>query len=200
MRENRMMRKILITLLVLTITCIGFTGCGSTSETQETTVFVADEQPTNEDEDTDSDGEKKTTTEAKGSEASFIKRITGLWLNGCQNAASAKESAKVVGCTDVSMTEFVERGGKCYMSTYGDIEGEYDGDTVPALSNAAITFSYISPDYTTAKGTVDGKEISFDMGAPNDQVILYSCGGYYTHCAYNGFSSFDAMNDYLLGE
>lgn len=140
------------------------------------------------------------TKPAEGSEAQFIKRIAGLWLNGCEDAASAKESAKAIGITDVSMTEFTESGGVCYMSTYGDVTGEYDGDTVPALSHAAINFSYISPDYSMAKGVVAGEEITFDMGASNDQVIYYSCGGYYTHCAYNGFSSLDAMDRYLYGQ
>ena len=133
----------------------------------------------------------------QGSQAAFIKKITGLWLNGCQSAAIAKETAHNLGMTDVSMTEFVASGNQCMMSTLGDITGEYDGDTVPAVTNGLIEFTYISPDECKAEGTVNGMDISFDLGSPNDQVIMYSCGGYYTHCAYTGFSTEREMYNYL---
>ena len=133
----------------------------------------------------------------QGDKAAFIKKIAGLWLNGCQSAADAKDTAQNVGMTDVSMTEFVQNGDQCIMSTLGDITGEYDGDTVPDITSGLIEFTYISTDLCTAKGTVNGMEISFDLGDPNDQVIMYSCGGYYTHCAYTGFSTERAMDDYL---
>lgn len=134
----------------------------------------------------------------QGDKATFIKKITGLWLNGCQSAKDAKRCAQSTGITDVSMTEFVKSGDQCMMTTTGDVKGEYDGDTVPLIQNGLIEFSYISPDLCTAKGTVNGMEISFDLGRADDQVIMYSCGGYYTHCAYTGFSTEKEMDDYLM--
>lgn len=133
----------------------------------------------------------------QGDEAAFVKKITGLWLNGSQSAKEAKETARNLGMTDVSMTEFVLAGDQCMMSTLGDITGEFDGDTVPEINSRVIDFTYISPDLCTAEGTVAGMDISFDLGSPDDQVIMYTCGGYYTHCAYTGFATEEAMYDYL---
>ena len=186
-----MLKKWIAIMVIALMPLFAFAGCGDSDSAVEpedqAMTETTEEQATEE------------TTKAQGDESEFIQRIAGLWLNGCQDAAMAKESAKAVGCTDVSMTEFRIIDGICYMSTFGDIRGEYDGDTVPDVTTTPIMFSYISPDYSKAKGKVGKYKIEFDMGSPNDQVIFYSCAGYYTHCAYNGFESFKAMNEYLLG-
>lgn len=136
----------------------------------------------------------------QGNKTAFIKKIAGLWLNGCQSAADAKTTAQNTGITDVSMTEFIQSGDQCIMTTTGDIKGEFDGDTVPEVNGGVINFSYVSPDLCTAEGTVNGMKISFDLGSPTDQVIMYTCGEYFTHCAYTGFSSESEMDRYLYDE
>ena len=184
-----MIRKTVIIAMICLMGMFTLIGCGDSSSDEP----VATEPATTEEVTTEE------TTEAQGDEAEFIKRISGLWLNGCQNAADAKSTAKSVGCTDVSMTEFKVIDGICYMSTYGDIKGEFDGDKVPDVNTTPIMFTEISPDYKTARGDVGNDEIEFDMGAPNDQVLYYKCAGYYTHCAYTGFSTFKEMDSYLMG-
>ena len=137
-------------------------------------------------------------TGASGSVSEFMKKITGLWLNGSQDASFAKKSAHEVGLTDVSMTSFVKgNDGNYYMSTYGDIKGQYDGDTVPDVTSGRLNITKVSADLKKASGTVNGMQISFDLGDSSDQVIFYRCGGYYTHCAYTGFPSMEDMNAYF---
>lgn len=129
-------------------------------------------------------------------EQKFMKLIEGLWLNNCRDAAQAYSTAHIVGLTDVSMTQFDITKGNCFMTTLGDIKGEFDGGKVPELQGQQIAFTYIAPDLSKAKGVVDGKEISMDLAHIDDKILYYECGGHKNYCGYTEFLSMQEMDGY----
>lgn len=133
----------------------------------------------------------------QGDAEEFFKQMTGLFLNGCKDSVTAEKIAKMTGLTDVSMTEFYISDGKFYMSTLGDVNGEYDGDVVPDISNGEVKLSYVSTDLMKARGTASGMRIEIDLNGIDDGVIYFKCGENTTYCARTGFDSEKAMTEYL---
>lgn len=130
----------------------------------------------------------------------LLEKLSGLWLNKCKSASKAYSTAHIVGLTDVSMTEFAVVDGECFMSTLGDIKGNYDGGKVPGLQNEKITFTYIAPDLSRAKGKVAGRRIVFDLSKIEKKRLTFKCGKNRNHCAATGFATAQEMFDYIEGQ
>ena len=129
----------------------------------------------------------------------FIEKISGLWLNKCKSASRAYFTAHAVGLTDVSMTEFIAADGECYITTMGDIKGQYDGGKVPNLQDEIISFTYVAPDLSRAKGKVAGMKITLDLSKIEKKRLSFKCGKYKNHCAATGFKTAQEMFDFMEG-
>lgn len=129
----------------------------------------------------------------------LMEKISGLWLNKCKSASRAYSTAHAVGLTDVSMTEFVTVDGECFMTTMGDIKGQYDGGKVPNLQDEKISFTYVAPDLSRAKGKVAGMKITLDLSKIEKKRLSFKCGKYKNHCAATGFNTAQEMFDFMEG-
>ena len=127
----------------------------------------------------------------------LMDKLGGLWLNKCKSASRAYSTAHAVGLTDVSMTEFRAVDGECFMTTMGDIKGHYDGGKVPNLQDEKISFTYIAPDLSRAKGKVAGMKITLDLSKIEKKQLSFKCGKYKNHCAATGFKTAQEMFDYM---
>lgn len=150
-----------------------------------------------------------TISDASGNEATqsfdvvvadkegFVKQIEGLWLNHANSKEEGYTAGHYTGLTDVSMTQFDVHGGEVYITTFGDIQGLYDSDPVTELTGSQVQFTYISPDYTRAKGLVGKYKIEFDLSKINKGLFTYTCNGLSSQCAHTGFKTLQEMDSYL---